>query len=47
MYVSRKIQFAGMLMRVSGLWAGGSNVKSGAVIETTRVSIVYSSILLV
>ena len=37
MYVSRKLQFAGMLLRVSGLWAQGDKVMSGAVVDTTRV----------
>ena len=37
MYVSRKLQFAGMLLRVSDLWAQGDKVMSGAVVDTTRV----------
>jgi hypothetical protein len=37
MYVSRKLMFTGMLVRVSGLWANGSSVKSGVVCDTTRV----------
>ena len=44
MYVSRKLQFAGMLLRVSGLWAQGDKVRSGAVVDTTRVSELYVSI---
>lgn len=37
MYVSRKILFAGMLLKVSGLWAQGNPVKSGVVMDSTRV----------
>ena len=37
MYVSRKLQFAGMLSRVNGLWAQGDKVISGAIVDTIRV----------
>ena len=38
MYISRKLLFAGMLLKVSGLWARGDTVKSGVVTDSTRVS---------
>ena len=38
MYVPRKIEFAGMLLKVSELWAQGEKVKSGAVVDSSRVS---------
>ena len=37
MYISRKLLFAGMLLKVSGLWAKGETVKSGVVTDSTRV----------
>ena len=38
MYVSRKIEFAGLLLKVSDLWAQGDRVKSGVVVDSSRVS---------
>ena len=38
MYVPRKIEFAGMLLKVSELWGQGDRVKSGVVVDSSRVS---------
>ena len=37
MFISRKVQFAGMLLKVSDLWAQGDRVMSGVVIDSSRV----------
>ena len=44
MNVSRKLQFASMLLRISSLWAHGDKVMNGAVVDTTKVILcIYES----
>uniref|UniRef100_A0A1X7TKC9 DCUN1 domain-containing protein n=1 Tax=Amphimedon queenslandica TaxID=400682 RepID=A0A1X7TKC9_AMPQE len=42
-YISRKLLFAGMLLRVSGLWTKGETVKSG--VHNLEMAIAYWNLI--
>uniref|UniRef100_A0A1X7TFL3 Uncharacterized protein n=1 Tax=Amphimedon queenslandica TaxID=400682 RepID=A0A1X7TFL3_AMPQE len=42
-YISRKLLFAGMLLRVSGLWTKGETVKSG--VHDLEMAIAYWNLI--